>query len=72
MGTIGREFFGNQNPSPKEIELPHGACVRDIFGYFQIPINPEYTVIINKRVSKPEDILEDGTVVLLFQAAYGG
>lgn len=42
MGTIGREFFGDQNQSKKETELPDGACVRDIFAYFHIPVNPEY------------------------------
>ena len=72
MGTISRELFGNQAPSEKEIELPDGARVRDLFTYFDIPVNQEYTAIINKKVSKPEDSITNETVVSIFQAAYGG
>ena len=55
-----------------QLELPAGACLRDLLAHLQIPDFKAAVATCNGRIVRADDRLEDGSLVHLFQPVAGG
>jgi sulfur carrier protein ThiS len=72
FGTLGRDFPDYEPATGFEIEIPENAKVSDLLAYLKITEAHKAFVAINGRIMKPDDILQSGTAVHVFQSVFGG
>ena len=72
VGISGNDFIKQDYSKKMEIELSDNATVKDVFEYFNIPLEKGYVVIIDNKIAKKIDLLTNGMVVTLTQTVYGG
>ena len=72
MGISGADFIKENYSNPMNIELPDNATVKNVREYFNFSLEKGYAVIINSRIAKNIDVLNDGMVVTIVQTVYGG
>lgn len=72
FGTLGRDFPDYQPATGFEIEIPENATVGDLLAHLKIAESHKPVVAINGRIMKPNDCLQSGTAVQVFQSVFGG
>ena len=72
FGTLGRDFPDYEPATGFEIEIPENAKVGDLLVHLKIAESQRAVVAINGRLMKPDDILQSGTAVQVFQSVFGG
>lgn len=72
FGTLGRDFPDYRPATGFEIEIAENARVGDLLAYLKITESHKAFAAINSRIMKPDDILQSGTVVNVFQSVFGG
>ena len=72
FGTLGRDFPDYQPATGFEIEIQENAKVGDLLAHLKIVESDRPVVAINGRIMKPDDILQSGTAVQVFQSVFGG
>jgi len=55
-----------------DVEIPDGATVKDLLAYLEILETRGAAVIVNGRVLKAADKVQDGVSVDVFQSIQGG
>jgi sulfur carrier protein ThiS len=72
FGTLGQRFPGYRHDEGIEVEISDGAMVRDLLAHLEIPESQGRIVSIHSSLKKPDDKLEDGDMVSVFQPVFGG
>jgi sulfur carrier protein ThiS len=72
FGTLGRDFPDYQPATGFEIEIPEYATASDLLAHLKIVESHRPVVAINGRIMKPDDILQSGAAVQVFQSVFGG
>jgi sulfur carrier protein ThiS len=72
FGTLGNNFPDHDPAAGFEIEIAEHARVGDLLAYLKITESHKAFVAINSRIMKPDDILQSGTAVHIFQSVFGG
>jgi sulfur carrier protein ThiS len=72
FGTLGRDFPDYEPATGFEIEIGENATVGDLLAHLKIAESHKAFVAINSRIMKPDDILQSGTAVHIFQSVFGG
>ena len=72
FGTLGRDFPDYEPATGFEIEIAEGAVIGDLLAHLKIVESHRPVVAINGRIMKPDDILQSGTAVHVFQPVFGG
>jgi sulfur carrier protein ThiS len=56
-----------------EVELPEGSTIQDLIEHLAVEVDPEHlSLVLNGRVAKLEQVLEDGDKVHLMVPISGG
>ena len=72
FGTLGRDFPDYEPATGFEIEIPENAKVGELLAHLKIAEFHRAVVAINGRLMKPDDILQSGAAVHVFQSVFGG
>ena len=72
FGTLGKDFPDYEPATGFEIEIPENATVGDLLAHLKIAESHRAVVAINGRIMKPDDILQSGAAVQVFQSVFGG
>ena len=72
FGTLGRDFPDYEPATGFEIEIAENAKVGDLLVHLKIAESRGAVVALNGRIVKPDDILQGGVVVHVFQSVFGG
>jgi sulfur-carrier protein len=68
-----REYCPGYDPeSGVLLQLPTGASLSDLIVQLQIPAGKAPVATCGGRIVRPEDVLQDGSLVHLFQPVAGG
>lgn len=71
-GTLSQHFPGYQHSQGIEVEIPTGATVKDLLDLLEISESQGAVVIMDGRVLKPDDQIQQGVQVNVLQAIRGG
>lgn len=71
-GTLSLNYPGYRPSHGLEIEIPDGAVVSDLLSLLDIPEEKGAVAIVNGRVIKEDDKIQDGVSVDIFQSIQGG
>jgi len=72
FGTLGRNFPDHEPAAGFEIEIAENAKVGDLLVHLKIGNSHGAVVALNGRIMKPDDILQNGAAVHVFQSVFGG
>ena len=72
FGNLSQRFPDYKPSAGIVVALPDGARVRDLLTHLEIPKSREAIVSMDARIMNPDEILESGASVRVFQAVYGG
>ena len=72
FGTLGHLFPGYQLAHGMDVDIPDGARTRDLLVHLKIPKSQNAVVSMDERIMKPDDKLQSGATVHVFQAVFGG
>ena len=72
FGTLRGDFPDYEPGTGFEIEIPQNAKVCDLLARLKIAESQRAVVAINGRIVKPDDILQSGASVHVFQSVFGG
>jgi sulfur-carrier protein len=68
-----REYCPSYDPEHGvQLQLPAGACLRDLITQLQIPAAKAPVATCAGRIVRADDLLEEGSLVHLFQPVAGG
>jgi sulfur carrier protein ThiS len=71
-GTLRDRLTGDRHSQGIEVELPDGATAQDLLAVLEIPEAWGAVVVMEGRILKPDDKMENGAGVNVFQAIHGG
>ena len=71
-GTLGLRVPEYKPSRGIDVEIPDGATVKDLLAYLEILETRGAAVIVNGRVLKADDKVQDGVSVDVFQNIQGG
>ena len=72
FGTLGRDFPDYDPATGFEIEIAENGKIEDLFAHLKIGKSHGAVVAVNGRIMKPDDILQGGAAVHVFQSVFGG
>lgn len=72
FGTLGRNLSGYNHERGMDVQIRDGAMVRDILAHLEIQGVKGLIVAAEGRLLKPEDELESGGSIQIFQSVFGG
>jgi sulfur carrier protein ThiS len=72
FGTLGNNFPDHDPAAGFEIEIAEHARVGDLLVHLKIGKSHGAVVALNGRIMKPDDILQNGAAVHVFQSVFGG
>ena len=72
FGTLGKDLPDYRHAAGLEVEIPENAKVGDLLRHLKIAESQRAVVAINGRIMKPDDILQSGAAVHVFQSVFGG
>jgi sulfur carrier protein ThiS len=72
FGTLGERFPGYRPTQGVEVEIPDRATVKDLLTHLGIPESQRPTVIVEGRILKADDRMQDGVPVSIMQTISGG
>jgi len=72
FGLLSRRFPGYKPEQGMEVELPHGARVRDLLARLDISKEDGGIVAVDGLVQKAETELKDGSMIYVFHPIAGG
>ena len=72
FGTLGRDFPDYEPATGFEIEIRENAKVGDLLAHLKIAKSHRPVVAINGRRMRPDDVLQSGSDVHVFQSVFGG
>jgi len=72
FGTLSQNILGCQHSQEIEVEIPVRAKVKDLLAHLGIPESQKAVIIVEGRILKDDDLLEDGIFVNIMQAISGG
>jgi molybdopterin converting factor small subunit len=52
--------------------VPSGACVSEVLDQLPIPTTEAFTILVNGRHARQDQVLQDGDVLAVFPSAGGG
>jgi sulfur carrier protein ThiS len=71
-GTLGIKIPGYKPSKGLDIEIPDGSTVKDLLDHLEISEMGAAVVIVDGRVLKASDKVQDGLPVNVFQNIKGG
>ena len=71
-GTLGRRFPAYEHAQGIEVEIPEGATVKELLALLDIPDSQKPVVAIDGRIRKPDEPIEGGAHVHVFDPIHGG
>ena len=72
FGTLGKRFPGYHHEQGMDVEIPDGARVKDLLAHLDISPSQGGIVSVDTRLMKPNDKLQNGALVNIFQPVFGG
>ena len=72
FGTLRNRFPSNASENGIEVEIPDGAKTQDLLAHLGISESQRGVVIVEGRILRADEMLEDESVVRVFQAVHGG
>ena len=72
FGTLGKDFPDYDTATGFEIEIAENATVGDLLAHLKIAESHRPVVAKDGRIMKPDDIMQSGTAVQVFQSVFGG
>ncbi|UCE52946.1 MAG: MoaD/ThiS family protein [Desulfobacterales bacterium] len=72
FGTLPQRYPDYNPEHGLEVEIPHGAKVKDLLAYLEISASDSGIVAVDNLVVKADEKLKDGLCVRIFQRAFGG
>ena len=72
FGTLGRDLPDYDPATGSRIEIPENARVGELLTLLGIAESQRAVVAINGRIMKPDDLLQKGAAVHVFQSVFGG
>ena len=72
FGLLARRFPGYHAEKGMEVEIPHGARVKDLLAQLAISKEEGGVVAVDGLVQKAEAELKDGSVIHVFHLITGG
>ncbi len=72
FGTLSNKWSDYNHESGLTVELPEGANIKDLIETLALDYSRVGMACINNHKVKPEDILQAGAVVSIFQPICGG
>jgi sulfur carrier protein ThiS len=72
FGTLGQSLPGYDHERGMDVQIRDGATVRDILAHLEIQGVKGLIVAAEGRLLKPENELESGSSVQIFQSVFGG
>lgn len=67
-----KKYAPDGGSDPFDLNLPPGASLRHCFNHLNIPINNEYTTLINGRRADRDSLLKEGDSLVIFPLICGG
>jgi len=71
-GTLSQQVPGYQHSKGIEVELRDGATVKDLLVVLEISESRRAVVVMEGRILKPDDTVQAGAHVKVFQSIHGG
>ncbi|MBN1994295.1 MAG: hypothetical protein JW953_16475 [Anaerolineae bacterium] len=72
-GTLSQRFPGYQHSAGLEVELPDGAAtVKNLLARLRILESQGLVVVMEDRLLKMDDEIQNGVLVNILQTVYGG
>lgn len=72
FGILGQRFPDYHHEHGMEVEIPDGARVKDLLAHLEISTSQGGIVSVDTRLMKPNDKLQNGALVNIFQPVFGG
>jgi sulfur carrier protein ThiS len=72
FGTLGQKKSGYRHSQEIEAEIPDGATAKDLLAHLEIPVSQGIIIIVDGKVLKADDVIQDGVHVNVMQAIGGG
>jgi sulfur carrier protein ThiS len=72
FGTLGKNIPGYRHSQEIEAEIPDGAMANDLLTLLDIPESQGVIIIVEGKVLKADDAIQDGVLVNVMQAIRGG
>jgi sulfur carrier protein ThiS len=71
-GTLRKRFSGYRDGQGMEIHIPDEATAKDLLDHLQIPESLGPVVAMEARIMKPDDKINQGADIRIFQTIHGG
>ncbi len=72
FGTLSRGFPDYRHSEGMELEIPDGTTVRDLLALLQLSESRGATVVMEGRVRKADEVIENGIPVHILEVISGG
>jgi sulfur carrier protein ThiS len=72
FGILGQRFTGYHHEQGMDVEIPDGARVRDLLSHLDISPSLGNIVSVDAQLMKPNDKLQNGALINIFQPVFGG
>jgi len=72
FGTLGDQLPGYDPERGIDVDIPDGARVKDLLANLEIHGTKGVIVAAEGRLLKPDEVMENGGSVQIFQSVFGG
>ena len=71
-GTLSQLFPGYRHSEGMELDIPDGATVKELLELLEIPESQKAMLTMEGRIQKPDDVIQPGAQVHIFNPIHGG